>query len=242
MGVRQHPVESTVIMRASMWRAAAFVLLAAGCGDRQQSTADGEERRWSENAPAASAPQSDVSPPEPEPIHEGLLPLPEAADSTWQEFQGAGFAFRYPPGAHLQRRGDTLVVSGPHVRAANPNPDVGVVTGPSYMFRLAWAPNRGERSTSAWVDSLRADANAGLAEDPDSLGFLAPPDTVWLADNTLALSLEPFCGDCSVTEVYVASPSTRVVMYYGWDISVPGHQRAQYRLYDAMRRTFRWVR
>jgi hypothetical protein len=174
-------------------------------------------------------------------VHEGLLPLPVAADSSWREYKGPGFSFRYPPAARLAVARDTATVRGPTVRLANPNPDIGTRTGPGYVFSLTWHPNPRGLTTAAWVDSLRAETNGRIPpDDPDSLAFLSPPDSVSLAEGLIGLRLEPFCGDCSIQEVYVVGPRMAVVMISGWSIDTPGEQQAQYRLYDAIHRTFKW--
>ena len=179
----------------------------------------------------------------PDAVHEGLLPLPDAADSTWREYRGPGFTFRYPPAARLEVARDTITVRGPTVREEHPNPDIGTRTGPAYVFSLTWRPNSRELTTESWVDSIRAETNGRIApDDPDSLTFLSPPDSVSLAEGLTGLRLEPFCGDCSIQEVYVAAPHLAVVMISGWSIDTPGDQRTQYRLYDAIHRTFRWSR
>ena len=176
-------------------------------------------------------------------VHEGLLPLPAAADSTWREWRGPGFVLRYPPAARIELHADTAVIRGPTVRATHPNAEIGTRVGPSYELVVTWWSNPRGLTTAAWVDSVRAEANAQMpADDPDSLGYLGPPDTLVLEDGARALRLQPFCGDCAVSDVYVARPQRVVLMESTWDISIPGDQRTQDRLYDAIRRTFRWAK
>ena len=89
------------------------------------------------------------------------------------------------------------------------------------------------------MDSIRKGANHEL--QPDSVDYLAPPDTVSV-NGVKALRLQPFCGDCAPEEVYLAGRTHTVVLSYVFDIGFPGDRRAQGRLYTAIMSTFMWKR
>lgn len=167
--------------------------------------------------------------------------LPSAPQPGWRTFEGDGFTLRYPPDAVVERGpagvGDTATIRGPRIHVPV-DPDAGPSDGPAYQLRVESFPNPASVTAEAWVDSIRTAANAHEM-DPDSLGFLSPPDTVTFG-SVRALRLEPFCGDCAPEELYLAAPRRRVLLSYVFDISYPGDRDAQRRLYEAIVSTFSW--
>jgi hypothetical protein len=69
---------------------------------------------------------------------------------------------------------------------------------------------------------------------------LDPPDTVVVGNGIRALLLQPFCGDCQPTDIYVVSARTVVVLSYVLGTSFPGDRDAQDRLNMAILSTFAW--
>jgi hypothetical protein len=171
-------------------------------------------------------------------------PLPSAPQPNWITFKGEGFTLRYPPDAIIDSARSHpsdvpgLEIRGPriHVRV---DPNRRPSDGPTYRLWIASFPNPAKVTAGAWVDSVRRKAN-DHSIDADSLDFLAVPDTVTFGA-VRALRLEPFCGDCQPEELYLAAPHRRVLLSYMFDISIPGDQGSQRRLYAAIVSTFQWV-
>lgn len=172
-------------------------------------------------------------------------PLPSAPAPDWKVYRGEGFELRYPPEATVGP--DTsfptglpgIGIRGPRIALRSSNPDIGTHTGPAYALVISTFANPANRPLEAWVDSVRAVRNAHPM-DPDSLDFLAPPDTATIAGHRV-LTLSPFCGDCQSEEAYVAGPGRVLVASKLYDLSIPGDERAQWRLYDAILSTLRWT-
>ena len=110
--------------------------------------------------------------------------------------------------------------------------------GPAWRIVVVTAANPEQVPLTQWVDSVRAEQNAASAEDPDSLAWLAAPDTVQVGTER-GLRLQPFCGDCEAYETYTAVRGRVVVFAIIYDISVPGDRDEQQALYDAILGTFR---
>lgn len=168
--------------------------------------------------------------------------VPGTVGSDWLTYQGDGFSIRYPREATLVRAESHpsampgMAIQGPRIHVEVP-PNVGPSDGPAYRLIVSSFPNPRGWSAEQWVDSLRREANS-RPMDPDSLGYLAAPDTAVLA-TVRALRLQPFCGDCQPEELYVATPRRMIVVSYIFDISVPGDREAQRRLYRAVVSTLR---
>jgi len=169
--------------------------------------------------------------------------LPSAAESSWLTFRGDGFTLRYPPDAIIDSArshpGDVpgLEIRGPRIHLPV-DPNRGPSDGPAYRLWVASFPNLASVTTEVWVDSVRRKAN-DHPMDADSLGYLAAPDTVTFGA-VRALRLQPFCGDCSPEELYLAAPHRLVLLSYVFDVSIPGDRDAQQRLYAAIISTFQW--
>ena len=188
---------------------------------------------------ACSAPQGDRRDTVPQvAAAPAVLPLPSTPQADWRTFRGTGFSFRTP----------TPVTT--RAGAAHPNQQAGTIleglsrgdstgrVGPSWRLVVVTYPNTGNRVLAAWVDSVRQARNAASAEDPDSLAWLVPPDTLTLGGGTLALRLQPFCGDCEAYEVYTTAPGQIIMFGILYDISILGDHEQQRRLYDAILSTY----
>ena len=158
-------------------------------------------------------------------------------------FRGEGFTLRYPPDAVIDSARSHpggipgLEIRGPRIHVPV-DPNRGPSDGPAYRLGIASFANPTSMTPEAWVDSVRRKAN-DHPMDVDSLGFLSAPDTVAFGA-VRALRLQPYCGDCSPEELYLAAPHRRVLLSYVFDISIPGDQEAQRRLYAAIISTFQW--
>ncbi len=89
-----------------------------------------------------------------------------------------------------------LRIRGPRPPAGTDGPNL-----PAYELVLATYRNPGHTGLSAWVDSLRREANREL--DTDSLTYVAPGAWVRVAADS-GLLLDFFCGDCGPSAIYVA--------------------------------------
>jgi hypothetical protein len=178
----------------------------------------------------------------------GLRPptLPSAPFADWVTLRGDGFTLRYPPEATLQADStfpDALpgtAIRGPMIVVRSPDVEVGTHTGPAYQMLVVSAPNPAGTSVQRWVDSVRRARNARVGDDPDTLAQHGPPVAVSVGDER-ALMLLPFCGDCEVMELYLASRDRRVLVSMVYDLSIPGDRESQRQLYEAILGTFRWT-
>ena len=169
--------------------------------------------------------------------------LPTRAEANWLRYEAETFTLRYPPSASLRNTlphpsdlpGTAIV--GPQIHIPIP-PAQGPSDGSAYQLIVSAFPNPSGESVEQWVDSVRREANSHEM-DADSLGFLAPPETLTV-NGLHALRLQPFCGDCATEEVYIAGRRQTVVLSYVFDISFPGDPEAQRRLYSAILNTFSW--
>lgn len=158
--------------------------------------------------------------------------------SEWRTFQGDGFTLKIP----LAATTDTATshstdivgigITGPMVRNGTGQ------GGPAWKLVIASQPNRRNLSLDQWVDSVRNERNAASAGDPDSLAWMAAPDTMSVGEQR-ALRLQPFCGDCEAYEIYAAVPARIVVVAIIYDISIPGDREQQRAMYHAILATFR---
>lgn len=161
---------------------------------------------------------------------------PSAPQPDWRTFQGAGFTLRVPPGT-TERSGASHPNDQPGTMLEGPR--IGGSVGPSWRLTVATYANVGGTPLTTWVDSVRQASNAASAGDPDSLAWLAPPDTLTIGGGARALRLQPFCGDCEAYELYTAVPGRIVMFGIVYDIGIPGDHEQQRRLYEAILSTFR---
>ena len=168
---------------------------------------------------------------------------PITAAPNWLTYDAGAFTIRYPPDATLKQAqshpsdqpGTAIVGPRIHVPVAS---DVGPSDGPAYQLVVSSLPNANALSTKQWVDSVRLSAN-NHEMDVDSLAFLHPADTVTV-NGLQFLRLQPFCGDCSPEELYLADGNRMALLSYVFDISFPGDREQQRNMYLAMLKTFRW--
>jgi len=171
--------------------------------------------------------------------------IPSEPGAGWKVFRGDGFTLRYPSDAVLvadtsyPARLAGIAIRGPEITLQSPGKGIGAHTGPSYQLVISSFPNAAGRSAEAWVDSVRRERNNHDMSD-DSMAFVRPPVTARVA-GLRVLELVPFCGDCQPEEIYFVAPRRIVVVSKLYDLSIPGEQTAQSRLYDAIVSTFRWV-
>lgn len=178
----------------------------------------------------------------------GLVPppLPAAPLPDWATLRGDGFTLRYPPEATLHpvtTFPDDLpatAIRGPVVVVRSADAHVGTHTGPAYQLMVASAPDPGVRPVARWVDSVRTARDRRARDAGDTLALHGPAVPMTVAGEQ-GLMLVPFCGDCEVVEVYLASGQRRVLVSMVYDLAIPGDRESQRRLYEAILGTFRWT-
>ena len=161
-----------------------------------------------------------------------------APEPTWRTFQGDGFTLRIPGTATT----DTATshpndIAGIGIEGAVVRDSAGQA-GPAWKLVVAAQPNPRHVPLEQWVDSVRQERNTASAGDPDSLAWLAAPETITVGDQR-ALRLQPFCGDCEAYELYTAVPGRIVVIAIIYDISIPGDRDQQKAMYRAILASFR---
>lgn len=217
----------------AIFGALALTILSSACS-RDESDAG-----VADTAVAKQAAPNDSAAPE---SANASVSLPAAPQPSWRTLNGDGYTLRYPAEATvdsaLSESDHRMVVTirGPRIHVPV-DPNRGPSDGPAYRLRVSGFPNSSGATAGDWVESIRKAQNSQL--DQDSLAYMPPPDTIAIG-TVRALELRPFCGDCENVDLYLATPSRRVLVSYVFDIAFPGDREAQRRLYEAIVSTFQW--
>lgn len=201
-------------MTLKEWTASVLILGAAACG-----SPDHDESQSFDSSDGPSVVRDGAEPIEPRRDEtqvggptSGSTSAESSRGALSRTYEGDGFTLRVPVDAELATSREAvwdrpgMEIRGPVVRRSD-----GYESNAWLLLATTYA-NPTRMSVDAWVDSVRTEWNVGPF-DPDSLGFLWPPDTVRLGDNR-ALRLVWFCGDCVPFEYFLAREDKVVGLYY----------------------------